>query len=96
MMMLSANISFAQLPGSVNEEIKDVIETMFRGMRLGDSTMVSSTFSKGVIMQTTARDLFQQAQFHQRIKYSTGMQSLAKFIIQNQFFKLGETYQFND
>lgn len=56
MMMFSANISFAQLPGSVTEEVKKVVETMFRGMRLGDSAMVSSTFSKGMIMQTVAEN----------------------------------------
>lgn len=54
MVMLTANISFAQQPGSVTEEVKAVVETLFRGMRQGDSAMVSSTFSKGIVMQTVA------------------------------------------
>lgn len=56
MIILLANISFAQQSGSVTKEVKNVVETMFRGMRLGDSAMVSSTFSKGLIMQTVAEN----------------------------------------
>ena len=51
---LTAQVLFAQQPVSVNEEIKKTIQTLFDGMRKGDSAMVSSTFSKGIVLQTVA------------------------------------------
>ncbi len=51
-MLLASNASFAQESGSVNEAVKKTIETLFQGMRTGDSSIVSSTFSKGLVMQT--------------------------------------------
>ncbi|SKB94696.1 nuclear transport factor 2 family protein [Daejeonella lutea] len=50
--LLASQILFAQQPGSVNEEVKRTVETLFQGMRKGDSAMVNSTFSKGIVMQT--------------------------------------------
>lgn len=52
--MLATQVLFAQQPGSVNEDVKRVVERLFVGMRKGDSAMVSSTFSKGLVMQTVA------------------------------------------
>lgn len=49
-----ALIAFAQDRKSETEAIKKVINTMFDGMRKGDSTMVKSAFAPGVIMQTIA------------------------------------------
>ncbi len=49
---LTAQVLFAQQPGSVSEEVKKTIQTLFDGMRKGDSAMVSSTFSSKIIMQT--------------------------------------------
>jgi hypothetical protein len=50
----TAQALFAQQPGSVSEEVKKTIRTLFDGMRKGDSAMVSSTFSPGIVMQTVA------------------------------------------
>ncbi len=50
----TAQVLFAQQPGSVNEDVKKTIQTLFDGMRKGDSAMVSSTFSPGIVMQTVA------------------------------------------
>ncbi len=54
--MLLSQVLLAQQPGSVTEDVKKVVETLFQGMRRGDSAMVSSTFSKGIVMQTVADD----------------------------------------
>ncbi len=54
--LLVSKLSLAQQPGSVNEEVKKTIETLFQGMRKGDSAMVSSTFSKGLVMQTVVEN----------------------------------------
>ena len=43
----------AQTP---EKEIQSVIETLFDGMRAGDSTMVASAFSRDAIMQTVAKN----------------------------------------
>ncbi len=50
LMCVNAN---AQNP---EQEIKTVIETLFDGMRAGDSAMVASAFSKDAIMQTVAKN----------------------------------------
>lgn len=52
--MLLSQVLLAQQPGSVTEDVEKVVETLFQGMRRGDSAMVSSTFSKGIVMQTVA------------------------------------------
>ena len=52
--MLATQVLFAQQPGSVTDDVKKVVETLFQGMRKGDIAMVSSTFSKGIVMQTVA------------------------------------------
>ena len=43
---------FAQPGASEEESIKKVINQLFDGMRKGDSSLVSSTFSKGMILQS--------------------------------------------
>ncbi|MFV1884299.1 MAG: nuclear transport factor 2 family protein [Balneola sp.] len=43
----------AQTP---EKEVQAVIETLFDGMRAGDSTMVASAFSRDAIMQTVAKN----------------------------------------
>ncbi len=50
LMCINAN---AQNP---EQEIKTVIETLFDGMRAGDSAMVASAFSRDAIMQTVAKN----------------------------------------
>ena len=52
--MLASQGLFAQQPGSVTDDVRKVVETLFEGMRKGDSSMVSFTFSKGIVMQTVA------------------------------------------
>ena len=49
---LSCYTALAQKVNSETEAIKNVINQLFDGMRKGDSTLVSETFSKGVIMQS--------------------------------------------
>lgn len=44
----------AQSANTETEAVKKVINQLFEGMRKGDSTLVRSTFSKGMIMQTIA------------------------------------------
>lgn len=41
---------------TVEEEIQSVIETLFDGMRAGDSTMVASAFTRDAVMQTVAKN----------------------------------------
>jgi len=48
--MLATQVLFAQQPGSVTDDVKKVVETLFQGMRKGVIAMVSSTFSKGIVM----------------------------------------------
>jgi hypothetical protein len=48
----SSSVAFAQSSISASESVKQVINQLFEGMRKGDSSMVSSTFSKGMVMQT--------------------------------------------
>ncbi|MEQ9308651.1 MAG: nuclear transport factor 2 family protein [Balneolaceae bacterium] len=48
--LVSANLS-AQ---TAEQEVQSVIETLFDGMRAGDSSMVASAFSKDAVMQTIA------------------------------------------
>lgn len=50
--LLASQMVIAQQPGSVNEDVKKTVETLFQGMRKGDSSMVSYTFSRGIMMQT--------------------------------------------
>jgi hypothetical protein len=49
---LSSFSVFAQGGPSETEAVKKVINQLFDGMRKGDSAMVSSTFSKGMILQS--------------------------------------------
>lgn len=49
---ISSSATFAQTPLNESEAVKKVITQLFDGMRKGDSSMVSQTFSKGMIMQT--------------------------------------------
>ena len=51
---LSSLAVSAQSANTETEEVKKVINQLFEGMRKGDSTLVRSTFSKGMIMQTIA------------------------------------------
>jgi len=44
--------SFAQSGNQESEAVKKVITQLFDGMRKGDSSMVSHTFSKGMILQS--------------------------------------------
>lgn len=48
--LVSANLS-AQ---TAEQEVQSVIETLFDGMRAGDSSMVASAFTKDAVMQTIA------------------------------------------
>lgn len=41
---------------NTEQEIQSVIETLFDGMRAGDSSMVASTFTRDAIMQTVAQN----------------------------------------
>lgn len=50
--LVSTNIT-AQTP---EQQVQSVIETLFDGMRAGDSTMVASVFSRDAIMQTVANN----------------------------------------
>lgn len=43
------------LAQTTEQEIQTVIESMFDGMRAGDSAMVASAFSRDAIMQTVTR-----------------------------------------
>lgn len=43
-----------QAQSSVEAEVQKTIETLFDGMRAGDSSMVASAFTKDAIMQTVA------------------------------------------
>lgn len=52
--LLTSTALLAQQPNSATEQVKKTVETLFDGMRKGDSAMVSSTFSKGLVMQTVA------------------------------------------
>lgn len=49
--LLSLNV-LAQNSETDSVQIKNVINKMFDGMRKGDSSIVSSTFAKGMILQT--------------------------------------------
>jgi hypothetical protein len=49
---LSGFTAFGQSTNLETEAVKKVINQLFEGMRKGDSTMVSGTFSKGMILQT--------------------------------------------
>ncbi|WP_026897967.1 nuclear transport factor 2 family protein [Daejeonella oryzae] len=53
--LFSTGILSAQVKNSETESVKKVINQLFEGMRKGDSSMVSSTFSKGMIMQTISK-----------------------------------------
>lgn len=44
----------AQTLTSDSEDVKTTISRLFEGMRKGDSSMVSSTFAKGMILQSVA------------------------------------------
>lgn len=49
---LSFSVALAQKVNSETEAVKGVINQLFDGMRKGDSTLVSGTFSNGMIMQS--------------------------------------------
>lgn len=51
-LVLSINTQ-AQTP---EKQVQSVIETLFDGMRAGDSTMVASSFTRDAVMQTIARN----------------------------------------
>lgn len=53
-LILSLLLSTNLLAQTSEQEVKVVIETLFDGMRAGDSSMVASTFSRDAIMQTIA------------------------------------------
>ena len=53
LLVLSANV-FAQQTEA--DAIKQTINTLFNAMRKGDSTLLRSTFSKGMILQSISND----------------------------------------
>lgn len=54
-LILFCNSLSAQKSGDENEII-EVVKTLFKGMEKGDSAMVSSSFAKEITMATTQRD----------------------------------------
>jgi len=50
--IMSSSAIFAQTETPESESVKKVITRLFDGMRKGDSSMVSKTFAKDMIMQT--------------------------------------------
>lgn len=52
LLILGGSTVSAQSENSEAEAVKKIINQLFEGMRKGDSTLVSGTFSKGMIMQT--------------------------------------------
>ena len=50
--IVNSYATFAQTKNEESEAVKKVITHLFEGMRKGDSSMVSQTFAKGMIMQT--------------------------------------------
>ncbi|GAB5408331.1 MAG: nuclear transport factor 2 family protein [Balneolaceae bacterium] len=55
-LMLSILMSIPLNAQTQEQEVQSVIETLFDGMRAGDSTMVASAFSRDAIMQTIANN----------------------------------------
>lgn len=51
-LLISINLT-AQTP---EKEIQSTVETLFDGMRAGDSSMVASAFSRDAVMQTIAKN----------------------------------------
>jgi hypothetical protein len=60
-LFIMASISHAQTEQGA---IKEVIMTMFNGMRKGDSAMVHSAFAKEVLMQTIANNREGKVEVH--------------------------------
>ena len=53
LVLISGISAQAQTP---EKDVQSVIETLFDGMRAGDSTMVASAFTRDAVMQTIARN----------------------------------------
>jgi ketosteroid isomerase-like protein len=53
LLIIGSATSYAQAQ-STEDDIKAVIETLFDGMRAGDSSMVASAFTRDAVMQSVA------------------------------------------
>jgi hypothetical protein len=53
-LILGSSSLSAQTTPREKEDVKNTINRLFEGMRKGDSSMVHSTFSKGMILQSIA------------------------------------------
>ncbi|MBT1702275.1 nuclear transport factor 2 family protein [Chryseosolibacter indicus] len=55
-LVVTAPASFSQTQNADEKSVSKVIETLFQGMKLGDSAMVHSTFASEVTMGTVYKD----------------------------------------